>query len=132
MSDFIDKLHSYDLFTLQSRIYNKLLLFTHGIKSNMVELQALIDFPASADEPAEIIPSQGVYEFRRGRTLVKSIIPETKYETLTSKHFFLKLLRIFKSLDFSLRKDSFRTQINLELKENLKTFLGKFPKFDIK
>jgi hypothetical protein len=54
MSDFIDKLHSYDLFTLQSRIYNKLLLFTHGIKSNKkspVELQALIDFPAPADEP---------------------------------------------------------------------------------
>ncbi len=34
MSDFIDKLHSYDLFTLQSRIYNKLLILTHGIKSN--------------------------------------------------------------------------------------------------
>jgi hypothetical protein len=34
MSDFIDKLHSYDLFTLQSRIYNKLLLFSQGIKSN--------------------------------------------------------------------------------------------------
>jgi hypothetical protein len=69
---------------------------------------------------------------RRGRTLVKSIIPETKYETLNFKHFFPKLLRAFKSLDFSLRKDSFRTQINLELKENLKTFLEKFPKFDIK
>ena len=135
LSDFIDKLHSYDLFTLQSRIYNKLLLFTHGIKSNKkspVELQALIDFPAPADEPAELIPSQGVYELRRGRTLVKSIIPETKYETLTFKHFFPKLLRTFKSLDFSLRRDSFRTQINLELKDNLKTFLEKFPKFDIK
>jgi hypothetical protein len=36
-------------------------------------------------EPAEIIPSQGVFELRRGRTLVKSIIPETKYETLTFK-----------------------------------------------
>jgi hypothetical protein len=31
MSDFIEKLHSYNLFTLQSRIYNKLLLFAHGI-----------------------------------------------------------------------------------------------------
>ncbi len=57
-------LYSYDLFTLQLRIYNKLLLFTHGIKSNKtspVELQALIDFPAPADEPEELIPSQGVY-----------------------------------------------------------------------
>jgi hypothetical protein len=34
MSDFINKLNSYSLFTLQSRIYNKLLLFAHGIKSN--------------------------------------------------------------------------------------------------
>ena len=64
-------LYSYDLFTLQLRIYNKLLLFTHGIKANKklpVELQALIDFPAPAEKPAEIIPSQGVYELRRGRT----------------------------------------------------------------
>jgi hypothetical protein len=89
MSDFIDKLH--DLFTLQSRIF-KLLLFTHGIKSNKkspVELQALIDLPAPAEKPAEIIPTQGVYELKREGTLVKSIIPETKYDTLTFKHFFM-------------------------------------------
>jgi hypothetical protein len=82
MSGFIEKLNSYSLFTLQSRIYNKLLLFTLGIKSNKklpVELQALIDIPAPAEESAEIIPSQGVYELRRGRTLVKNIIPETKH-----------------------------------------------------
>ncbi len=80
MSDFIDKLHSNGLFTFQSRIYNKILLFTHGIKSNKkssVKLRALIDFPIPTDEPAEIKSSQGVYELRRGRTLVKSIIPET-------------------------------------------------------
>jgi hypothetical protein len=73
MSDFINKLNSDSLFTLQSRIYNKLLLFAHGIKSNKkspVELQALIDLPAPAEESAAIIPSQGVYELRRGRTLV--------------------------------------------------------------
>jgi hypothetical protein len=35
-------------------------------------------------------------------------------------------------LDFSVRKDSFRLQINLNLNENLKIFLDKFPKFDIK
>jgi hypothetical protein len=96
MSDFIEKLNSYSLFTLQSRIYNKLLLFAHGIKSNKkspVELLALIDLPAPAEESAEIIPFQVVYELRRGRNLVKNIIPETKYETLTFKHFFPKLLR---------------------------------------
>jgi len=73
-------------------------------------------------------PPQGVCELRRGRTLVKNIIPETKYETLTFKYFFPKLLSTFKSFDFSLRKDSFRTQVNLDLKESLKSFLEKFPK----
>jgi hypothetical protein len=63
--------------------------------------------------------------------LVKNIIPETKYETLTFKYFFPKLLSTFKRFDFSLRKDSFKTQVNLDMKESLKTFLEKFPKFDI-
>ena len=77
-------------------------------------------------------PPQGVYELRRGRTLVKNIIPETKYEILTFKYFFPELLSTFKSLDLSLGRDSFRTQVNLDLKESLKTFLEKFPKFDMK
>jgi hypothetical protein len=137
MNDFIDKLHSYDLFTLQSRIYNKLLLFAHGIKSNKkspTELQAILNLPDQTENVTELnkSPTQGVYELRRGRTLVKNIIPETKYETLTFNYFFPKLLSTFKSFDFSLRKDSFKTQVNLDLKESLKTFLEKFPKFDIK
>ena len=137
MSDFIDKLHSYDLFTLKSRIYNKLLLFAHGIKSNKkspTELQAILNLPDQTENVTELnkSPTQGVYELRRGRTLVKNIIPETKYETLTFKYFFPKLLSTFKRFDFSLRKDSFKTQVNLDLEESLKTFLEKFPKFDIK
>jgi hypothetical protein len=70
-------------------------------------------------------------QYRRGRTLVKNIFPETKYETLTFKYFFPKLLSTFKRFDFSLRKDS-KTPVNLDLKKSLKTFLEKFPKFDIK
>ena len=97
MSDFIEKLHSYNLFTLQSRIYNKLLLFAHGIKSNKkspAELQALINLPVPEESVNELdkLPTQGVYELRGGRTLVKNIIPETKYEILTFKHFFPKFL----------------------------------------
>ena len=68
----------------------------------------------------------------RGRTIIKSIIPETKFETLTFKHFFPRLLKTFKHFDFTLRKDSFKTQVNLYLRENIKLFLNKFPKFDIK
>ena len=57
---------------------------------------------------------------------------KTKYETLTFKYFFPKLLNSFKHFDFFARKDSFKTQINLKMDENLETFLDKFPKFDIK
>ena len=68
----------------------------------------------------------------RGRRVEKSVIPETKYETLTFKHFFPKLIKTFRNFDFSLRRDPFRLQVNLNLNENLKTFLTSFPKFDIK
>ena len=46
MSDFIEKLHSYHLFSLQSKIYNKLLMFAHSIKTNgkaPIELRSQID-----------------------------------------------------------------------------------------
>ena len=136
MKEFVEKLHSYDLFTLQSRIYNKLLMFAHSIKTNgrsPVELKSYINQPALEDEP-EILAgqTQDVFNLRRGRTLVKNVIPETKYETLTFKHFFPKLLNTFKHFDFFVRKDSFKTQVNLNLNENLKNFLDKFSKFDIK
>ena len=54
MSGFIDKLNSYSLFTLQSRIYNKLLLFAHGIKSNKkspVEFKLLLIFRRQLKNP---------------------------------------------------------------------------------
>jgi hypothetical protein len=51
---------------------------------------------------------------------------------LPIKHFFPRLLKTFKHFDFTLRKDSFKTQVNLFLRENIKIFLKKFPKFDIK
>ena len=136
MKEFVEKLHSYDLFTLQSRIYNKLLMFAHSIKTNSrspVELKSYIDLPDQEDKLETLtIQTQDVYNLRRGRILVKEIIPETKYETLTFKHFFSKLLNTFKHFDFFVKKDSFKTQINLNLNENLKKFLDKFPKFDIK
>jgi hypothetical protein len=69
MSDFIEKLNSYSLFTLQSRIiinYFFLHMLLNQAKSRLFD-QALIDIPAPAEESAEILPSQGVYELRRGR-----------------------------------------------------------------
>ena len=34
MSEFVEKHHSYELLTFQSRIYNKVLLFAHDIIAN--------------------------------------------------------------------------------------------------
>ena len=59
-------------------------------------------------------------------------IPETKFETLTFKHFFPRLLRTFSYFDYSLRGESFKTQINFNINDSLKTFLDKFPKFNVK
>ena len=100
------------------------------------QLKSQIISPVSEDELKneynECMQTQDVYNLRRGRLLVKKTIPETKYETLTFKYFFPKLLNSFKHFDFFARKDSFKTQINLKMDENLKIFLDKFPKFDIK
>jgi hypothetical protein len=92
MKDFIEKLHSYNLFTLQSRIYNKLLMFVHSIKTNgraPVDLRSQINLPATEDDlEQQVEQTVNVYNLRRGRTLVKNIIPETKYETHTFKKCF--------------------------------------------
>jgi hypothetical protein len=52
----------------------------------------------------EILPVLSNYELR-GRRVEKSVIPETKYETLTFKHFFPKLIKTYRIFDFSLRRD---------------------------
>ena len=136
MSDFINKLHAYDLFTLQSRVLTKLLSFAHSIKDNSnspteLKKQLEYDFPESNSEETleEVAPE--VYKFRNGDK-IKNIIPITKFETLTFKHFFPRLLKIFRHINFKLRKDSFKDQILTNIIENLKVFLKSFPKFDLK
>ncbi len=106
-----------------------------------LELRSHINSPVTPDIQTEenISPILGSYELR-GRRVEKSVVkqkylrkvPETKYETLAFKHFFSKLIKTFKVFDFSLRRDPFKLQVNLNLNENLKTFLTSFPKFDIK
>jgi hypothetical protein len=54
----------------------------------------------------------------RGRNLVKNVIPETKYETLTFEYFFPIVLCTFKSFDFSLIKDSSKSRLG-EKSKNL-------------
>jgi hypothetical protein len=133
MSDFLKKLQAYDLFTLQSRVYDKLLTFAHGIKNNdnsPSELKENIRLVVQDDKSTNEL-TQATYELRGG-TIIKNKNSETKYETLTFKHFSPRLFKLFKHFDFSLRKDAFRFQININLEESLKKFLFNFPKFDIK
>ena len=59
-------------------------MFAHSIKTNgraPVDLRSQINLPVPEDDFLK--QTVNVYNLRRGRTLVKNIIPETKYETLT-------------------------------------------------
>jgi hypothetical protein len=96
-------------------IYNKLLIFIHGFKINArspLELRSIINEPVSSDAKTEdeIVPVLSTYELR-GRRVEKSVIPETKYETLTFKHFFSKLIKTFKIFDLNENPKTFLTQI---------------------
>ena len=76
LSNFLVKLQFYQLFTLQARIYNKLLIFTYGIKTNArspLELRSIINEPVSPDAQTEdeILPVLGTYELR-GRRVQRS------------------------------------------------------------
>ena len=140
MNDFIDKLQSYDLFTFQSRIYSKLLSFAHSIKNNQnspIELKDsllnknLANQDASSSEPiVNIEPEQEFYNFRK-KVKPKIKIPDTKFELLTFKYFFTKLLNTFDKFNFSVRTEAFKLQIILDFKNNLKHFLNNFPKFNV-
>ena len=67
-------------------------LFEGGFKDGRapVDLRSQINLPAPEhDLEKQVEQTVNVYNLRRGRTLVKNIIPETKYETLTFKHYSL-------------------------------------------
>jgi hypothetical protein len=79
MSEFIAKLQAYDLFTLQSRLYFKLLTFAQGIKSNKnspIELKTNLNLDSIPSETvneeasvqiidgsSEVLPIRGLYQF---------------------------------------------------------------------
>ena len=53
MSDFIEKLHSNQLFSLQPRNYNKLLMFAYSIKTKRrapIQLRSQIDLAAPEED----------------------------------------------------------------------------------
>ena len=71
MRDFVNKLQSYDLFTFQSRIYNKLLMFANNIIANNsapIELKVMIGSPIPTEdiEIESVEPTIATYNFRKG------------------------------------------------------------------
>ena len=115
MNNFLDKLNSYDLFTLQSRIYTKLLSFVYGIKNNKnspseLKKQIVQNTPSTLTKESQSQENQETYYLRNGPKK-KKVIHKTKYELLTFEYFFPKLLKTFNSFDFSLGLEAFKTQI---------------------
>jgi hypothetical protein len=129
MSEIVEKLHSYELFTFQSRIFNK--VPDEEQTTEQPETLPPWNVPSDVENTQtyfrKVQPIQGAY-ILRGRTIIKSIIPKTKFENLTFKHFFPRLLKTFKHLDLTLRMDSFKTQVNLFLREKVKIFFKQIPK----
>ena len=135
MNNFLDKLNSYDLFTLQSRIYTKLLSFVYGIKNNKsfpseLKEQIFQNTPSTSAKESQSQVVQETYYLRNGPKK-KKVIHKIKYELLTFGYFFLKLLKTFNSFDFSLSLEAFKTHFFLNLPACLKIFLETFTKFDV-
>ena len=85
LREFIEKLHSYDLFTLQSRILNKVSIFAHGIKTNVnapVELKFNKESGIVAESSTQDTskPFLAVFKIRKGDK-ANNLIPESKFET---------------------------------------------------
>jgi hypothetical protein len=82
MNDFYNKLQSYNLFTFQTRVFSKLLTFSHSIKTNPNSPTNLKkDLETNVDDSAKnlTVPTAS-YDLRKG-TKVKSSLTKTRYET---------------------------------------------------
>ena len=126
MNDFYNKLQSYNLFTFQTRVFSKLITFSHSIKTNPNSPMKLKkDLEVNVDESAGAATQPTAsYNLRNGAK-VKNSLTKTKFETLTFGYFFPRLLLAFQHIDFALRKDSFQTHLNANINTNLKIFLDK-------
>ena len=107
MNKSLDKLQSYDLLTLHSRIYKPLLSVVYGIKNNKnspIELKEQIvqNTPlTSTNESISTEQSQSVQEpyNLRNRPKEINIIHKVKYELLTIGYFSPKLFKTFSNFD---------------------------------
>ena len=90
MSEFLVKLQSCDLFTLQARIYDKLLTFSHSIllseNAHAILKEKLSTYIAKNDETVQATV-QAFYELRM-REKIKNIVPDTRFELSKTIGYF--------------------------------------------
>ncbi len=106
MNDFYNKLQSYNLFTFQTRVFSKLITFSHSVTTNPnspMKLKKYLEVNVNESARAASQPTAS-YDLRIGAK-VKHSLAKTKFETLTFGYFFPRLLLEFQHIDFSLRKD---------------------------
>ena len=133
MNEFLSKLQSYSLFTFQSRVFSKLLIFSHGIINNpnsptSLKKEMVTTIDCSGMKATQPTSSYGL----RSGLKAKNDLSKTKFSTLTFGYFFPRLLSAFKHLDFSLSKISFQDNLGANLNPDLKIFLNTFTRFDVK
>ena len=94
MNNFLDKRYPCDLFTLQSRIYSKLLSFAYGIKNNKnspseLKEQIVQNTPTTSTNEsisAKQLRQRITFEIDQRK---KNVIHKTKYELFTFGYFSL-------------------------------------------
>ena len=132
MENFSLKLQKYNLCTFQERLIKRFLIFTHSILNNVnapPELKTIINLTdSSIDDP--II---GITRFHlRGRAPIKHIVPNTKYDHLTFRFFFPRLIsKINTILDINAKAETFQTLIDNNISGIRKIFLETFSRFDV-
>ena len=131
--NFAKKLHDYGLFTFQKRLLDRFLLFAHSLlnyEKSPHELKEIIKLPDNSSDDPNFEP----FNLRKGAK-TRNIIPDTKFDHLTFRYFFPKLIsKILIKLpnfDFAAKPEPFKVQINLLSNVILKIFLENFCNFRV-
>jgi hypothetical protein len=132
LESFSNKLHKYGLCTFQERLIKRFLIFAHNILNNVSsppELKSTINLSDSSIDD----PIAGITRFNlRGRAPIKNNVPNTKYDHLTFRYFFPKLITKFDLfLDLKAKPDKFKILIDVHLTQVRKVFLDTFVKFNV-
>ena len=131
MNNFEDTLQNYGLITFQKRLLDRFLLFAHSIlnkENSPPDLKETIKLP---DISSAHDPKFNPFDLRKG-VKIRHIVPETKYEHLTFRFFFPKLISKLKhKIDFTQTLEAFIVGINFFSRQLQRIFLENFSKFSV-